>query len=127
MKIKLLFILFTFYSICYSSTIDIFDSLSNIISYNINNTEVIKFLVNELLKNISNVTFESDDKDYECFNSLINNITITKKMFSACGKYLGDFGFEDICNEIEIIEKKKNITVNYFILNFTLVIPSFNQ
>lgn len=127
MKIKLLFILFSFYSICYSSTIDIFDSLSNIISYNINNTEVIKILVNELLKNISDVTFESDDKDYECFNTLINNIAITKKMFSACGKFLGDFGFEDICKEIEIIEKKKNITVNYFILNFTLVIPLFNQ
>jgi len=123
MNIKLLFLLFHFYSICYSSIINTFDSISNLISYNINNTDVIKVLLNNLLKEISNVTFESDE-NYVCFNSLFNNIFITKKVFSACGKYLGDFGFEDLCNEIKTIN---NVNVNYFLLNFTLNFTLFNE
>ena len=123
MNIKLLFFLFHFYSICYSSIINTFDSISNLISYNINNTDVIKVLLNYLLKEISNVTFESDE-NYVCFNSLFNNIFITKKVFSACGKYLGDFGFEDLCNEIKTIN---NVNVNYFLLNFTLNFTLLNH
>ena len=127
MKIKFFFILFSFYSICYSSIVNIFDSMLNLISYNKDNSEFIKLLVNEMLKEISNVTFESNEEDNKCFNALTQNLKTTKKLFSACGKYLGDFGFEDICEEINIQkEQEKDDVVNYFLLNFTLVIPLFN-
>ena len=116
-----IFLISIFFSL--TKGMDIEDLRLNLKNSNDIDIDDLIILVNLLLSEISNVTFTKDSYKI-CIKKIVESINLTQRIFSASGKFLGDFGFEDICNGLKELYDKN---ISYFLLNFTLNISEFNE